>query len=225
MKFKDLLKRIDSYRIPIRERLNPYLGHSRNRKLKNKSFTLFSNNCWGGHVYRYFNLPYNSPTIGLYFYAEDYVRFISNPKFYCSLELKIIDPKESYHYDRLIKQNNQNAVIGKLGEDVEIVFLHYKSGEEAVGKWNRRCARINWDNVIVKFSEQNYATYEHLKCVDELLYDRKVIFTSHDYGLRSQIIFKEYEGCQQIPDETTHFRRYINLIKFINGEQIKKDKI
>lgn len=224
MNIRKVIKRIDSYRIPIRERLNPYLGGARLKKLQNKQFTLISNNCWGGHVYRYFNLPYMSPTVGLYFYAEEYVRFVSNLHHYCRQPLWFIKPEESRYYNELKRKGNTYCPIGVLGDDVEIVFLHYKTEEEAFEKWTRRVERMDWDNIIIKFSEQNGATPDHLRIVDALPYEKKLIFTSHDYGLSSQVIFKEYEGLEQIPDETTHFRRYVNLIRFINGKNFKKNQ-
>lgn len=46
--------------------------------------------------------------------------------------------------------------IGKL-DDIEVVFLHYKSEEEAYQKWNRRKKRINYNNLIFKFNDMNLA--------------------------------------------------------------------
>lgn len=39
---------LDSAKINIREKLNPYFAKYRRNKLKNKNFTIISNNCWGG---------------------------------------------------------------------------------------------------------------------------------------------------------------------------------
>ena len=39
--------------------------------LKNKSFSIISNNCWGGIVYDIFGLQYRSPTIGCYFFLKN----------------------------------------------------------------------------------------------------------------------------------------------------------
>lgn len=39
---------LDSAKINIREILNPYFAKYRRNKLKNKNFTIVSNNCWGG---------------------------------------------------------------------------------------------------------------------------------------------------------------------------------
>ena len=176
----------------------------------------------GGHVYRYFNLPYMSPTIGLYFYGDEYVNFLSNLKHYCECKPEFIKAKDSRHYGQIVEQGNTHALIGILGGEVEVVFLHYATREEAIQKWQRRTERMNWSNVIIKFSEQNWATPEQLRYVDSLSYERKIIFTSHDYKLKSQVIFKEWEGFSQIPDETTHFRRYVNLVNLVNGKPFKK---
>ena len=57
-------------------KLNPILGPIRRRNLNNVDFTIISNNCWGGICYEYFNMLKNSPTVGLYFYPDDYIKFI-----------------------------------------------------------------------------------------------------------------------------------------------------
>ena len=84
-----------------------------------------------------------SPTIGLYFYAEDYVKFCSKLEYYLEQELKFIDASESSHTEDVKKKK---CPIGKL-DDIEIVFLHYKSEEEAFQKWERRKERINMKNI------------------------------------------------------------------------------
>lgn len=61
-----------------REKSNSRYADQRQSSLIGKSFTILSNNCWGGHVYRYFSLPYLTPTIGLYFYPDDYLKFITS---------------------------------------------------------------------------------------------------------------------------------------------------
>ena len=61
---------LDALKIKIREELNPYIGRHRASKLKSTRFTIISNNCWAGHVYRYFNLPYDSPTLDYIFFQK-----------------------------------------------------------------------------------------------------------------------------------------------------------
>lgn len=220
----NIIKRLDEWRVPIRERLNPYLGQVRIKKISNPEFTIISNNCWGGHVYRYFDLPYLSPTVGLYFFADDYVRFVGNLQHYLSCPLDFIPVERSRHYLELNGQGTTHAPIGVLGNDVEIVFLHYHSEEEALQKWNRRCCRIHWGNIILKFSEQNCATVDHLRQVDALPFKKKLIFTTRDYGLESQVIFREWLNAKQVYNDTIHFRRYVDLVKLINGEDFKRNQ-
>ena len=79
------------FRVKVRDKvINPIMSGRRKRKLKNEDFTIISNNCWAGHVYRYYNLPYNTPTVGLYFYPDEYIRFLSNLKKYMSMKLTFV---------------------------------------------------------------------------------------------------------------------------------------
>ena len=126
----NIKKYLDFAKVKLREELNPYFAGFRRKQLMNKGFTIISNNCWGGHVYRFFAMPYDSPTIGLYFFSADYIKFVSNLRYYIEQDLTFIDYTESKYKDELLKNNQLNVPIGKL-HDVEIVFLHYHSIEEA----------------------------------------------------------------------------------------------
>lgn len=208
----------DKYRVRFREEiLNPIMGGLRKSKLNYPHFTIISNNCWGGHVYRYFCLPYESPTVGLYFYTDEYIKFLLHLQEYLKMDLKFIPTNQSKHFDELVKRNETNRIIGVLG-DVEIVFLHYKTETEALEKWKRRCARIQWDHLIVKMTEQNKCSLKALQTFDNLPFKQKMVFTSNDYNLRSQVIFGDYLGEKEVSNDTLHFRKFVDLIKLINGD-------
>lgn len=204
------------------EKTNPYLGGLRRRMGGvNFDFTIISNNCWAGGVYRWFKLPYMTPTAGLYFYAEDYIEFLRNLKENCSKEVVEINLEDSRHRDSLIAKGQQNVPIGKIG-NIEIIFLHYPTFAEAKEKWERRCRRICWDRLIIKNAEMNGCTPEIIKEFDALPFEKKFIFTTRDYGIKSQVIFKEYEGSEQVKDDTTLFNKYINLTNLIKGKNFKR---
>lgn len=130
-----------------------YISTEKLRVRKNKrgllyeDFTIISNNCWGGMTSEAYGLRKNSPTVGCYFYAEDYLKFIKRLDYYTSIELEFIDAKSSNHKEWIYEDGSENVPIGRL-DDIEVVFLHYASKEEAKAKWERRCKRINWDNLI-----------------------------------------------------------------------------
>lgn len=183
--------------------------------LKNKTFSIISNNCWGGRVYQRYGMQYTSPTVGLTFYADEYIKFVSNLKYYLSLDLKFIPKTESRYYE-FYQEKEKYYPIGLLG-DVEIVFLHYKSEQEAYEKWNRRKARINWDNVIVKFNDQNRATEEHIRQFDALPYKNKICFVANPVdGTNCTILFKEFLGQTCVANDVTSYTKYINIDKYLN---------
>lgn len=99
---------------------------------------------------------------------------------------------------------------------MEIVLLHYYSADKAIEKWERRCKRVDYDNLIFKMSEMNLCTLEHLRAFDEFPAERKVLFVSKDYGFKSQIVLKQWSKIGEIRDDTTRFKQHLNLKKLIN---------
>lgn len=196
---------------------NIFLATNRREKLNNKDFTIISNNCWGGHVYRHFGLPYSSPTVGLYFFADEYIRFISNLETYIYEPLRIIKASESKYYSELKRKKQLNVPIGVLANDIEIVFLHYKSEEEAIKKWNRRVERVNLDNLIVKFSEMNLCKIENILQFEKINFRKKLLFLSKPVKEAPDgIIVQRYTNDDEIIDDTTYYSSFIDLTDFIN---------
>ena len=205
----------------IRDFTNPIFGVIRRKQLKTTEITIISNNCWSGHFYRWFQLPYDSPTVGLYIFPDDYLKLAYNIRQYMALELKFIPLEQSKYKDILIERNEQHVPIGILN-DVEIIFLHYHSQEEAYIKWNRRKERIHWDNIYFKFSEMNGCSEGHLRAFDSLPTDKKVMFTVYSRpDLHSAIHMKGYEKQGQILADTMNFKPNLNLVRFINTEGLK----
>ncbi len=173
---------VEGFRLKLRTFYIDLTKKKRLKKINCQDFTIISNNCWGGLIYQSYGLPYNTPTVGLFIMAEDYIKFVSDLKKYFSMPIEFIDYKDSKWYDY---QKNKAAFgsypIGRI-DDIEIHFLHYKTEEEVIEKWTRRCKRINWDKLIVKFNDQNGCQYEHLKKFEELSYRNKVCFTVKEYS-------------------------------------------
>lgn len=193
----------------------------RRKKLTNTDFSIICNNCWGGYVYRFFGLPYCSPTVGLYFFPDDFLRFLGDIRGYLNLSIEFIAPEKSRHFDELMRKNQTNVPIGRI-KDVEIVFLHYRTVEEAYEKWTRRASRVNYDNLIVKFSQMNGCKEEHLKTFNDLSFSKMFMFVNtadlaHKYD--KALYFKGQENMNEHHSDTTFFNTYIDLFDLINSEK------
>lgn len=186
--------------------------------LKNDDFTIISNNCWGGCIYKYFGLKFQTPFIGMYFFADEYLKLLSNLEYYLKQELIVKDYNSSKYYDEIVRRN-QTPLIGVLG-DVEFVLLHYKTKEEAIEKWNYRLKRINYDRLIIKFNDTNLCTDEHIVKFDKLSFKNKICFTAKQFeNCTSVIYFKEFKkiGYVKSDTQTKIWRKYLNMIKYLNS--------
>jgi uncharacterized protein (DUF1919 family) len=185
--------------------------------IKSRDFTIISNNCWAGRVYQYLDMPYLSPTVGLYFFAPDYIKFVSDLKHYLDTPLSFIKPEESKYFEELKIRNQTDKPIGILG-DVEIVFLHYKSQEEALEKWNRRKERVNFDNIILKFSWMNLCEEMHLKAFEILPFENKILIVdaSRKSKYKGCVFYKGQVNEQGMVTDTQPFPHNVNLQKILN---------
>lgn len=201
----------------VREKTNFIFYKKRLKKLTNTDFTIISNNCWGGKVYRYFQIPYKTPTIGLYFYQEDYIKFIKNLKYYINLELNFIKVDESKYKKELMEKFEVDVPIGIL-DDIEIIFLHYKTEKEAYEKWNRRCKRINWNNLIIKNSQMNKTEESHLIEFKKIKGIKKIMFVSDVNYVKDKHFICKYKEKKDEVNDTERWDDEINIYKIINTD-------
>lgn len=164
----------EGIRLKVNKYRRRFFSNFRKRRLENTDFTIISNNCLGGMIYESYAIKKNSPTVGAFFMAEDYIKFVSNMKEYISYELKFIDPENS-RYKSILKKDKRfgQYPIGKLN-DIEIMFLYYENEKDAKEKWDRRCKRINWNKLIFKFNDQNLCTEKDVLAFSKLPYKNKL---------------------------------------------------
>ena len=170
------------------------------QEITNTNFSIISANCWSGSVYENLKLQYQTPTIGLFFYAPCYIEFLKNLKHYLNCELKFT---ETSKYEDANKYRNEEFAypIGILDNKVEIQFLHYTSNEQATSNWNRRKARIDFDNLYIAMTDRDLCTYELMQEFDKLSYKKKVIFTAKKYPeIKSSVYLSAYKKDTEVGD-------------------------
>lgn len=163
----------EGFRLKVNKFFRVKFAEKRKKDLKNLDFTIISNNCWGGMVYESYNLLKDTPTVGLFFSAQDYIKFLTRLDEYLGAELTFEE-----------EASEQGCPVGILSikdESIKINFLHYHSREQAADKWRRRCSRVNKENMLVKFNDQNGCTEEDLKAFLKLPYKYKLFFTVKDW--------------------------------------------
>jgi uncharacterized protein (DUF1919 family) len=189
-------------------------------RLRNMSFSIISNDCVGAGIYQKLGLQYTTPTIGLFFFSDDYIRFLENFEHYIRQQVIFIESSKHPEANELCRRNHYP--IGVLDSDVEVQFLHYESEEEAVEKWNRRKERIYFENLFFIYSDKDNFKEEYLDRYEKLPFKNKIFFSSKPRGQIGNLVFvRDYEGKAQVGDSSRNrkYEKYINIISWLNGDK------
>ena len=180
-------------------------------------FCIIANNCWGAEIYKRYKLPFNTPIIGLYFYPDDYLNFVSNLRENLETEISFIKDSKNI--------KNQKHPVG-IVNGIEIHFLHYESEEIAFENWTRRCKRVlkNYKKLFFKFDDRDGATTGHILRFHQMKLPNSICFTKD--------LFSEYVNNFRIPMATSESSvmagydqfyvadKYFDLDKCLNGAGI-----
>lgn len=145
------------------------------RRLQRSRLSIFSINCFGGHISHTFGLPFLSPFVNLTLDEQHFIKFLRAPRVYI---------EEEPHFEKLTETSyepHHYYPIFSIG-NVSLRMLHYKEANDAFNKWNNRKHRINWFNLFVTMCTENK---EILEQFNELPYDKKVCFVPFKSNLDS----------------------------------------
>lgn len=174
---------------------------------KGQDITFISQNCIGGIIYHDMGQKFLTPTINLYFMANDFVKFVQNLEYYLNQELKLKD--------------NTEVVTGVL-DDIEVYFLHYHTNEEAYEKWNERKQRVNMDKLFVIQTDRDGFddnTFEEFK---KIKYPKVLITRNEKWAEEEFVIYlPQHKDEECVPDTIPEREFYkdnkiidlINLVK------------
>lgn len=150
-----------------------------------RTASILSMNCIGGILSHDLGLRFLSPTVNLFFRAEDFIKFCEKLDYYLSIE-KFVECRDP----AIIGQ--RSYPIAFLG-DLTLFLVHYRSVAEAQEKWNERKKRINRDNIVLLNTDRESMT-EALKDRFEALPYHKVMFTHlPDEAHKSCFYIRGYE--------------------------------
>lgn len=209
------LKNLRFLTLDIRDHL---LARYERRRLRNQDFSIISNDCVAGGMYRKLGISYNTPTVGLFFFAEDYIKFLENFRHYIKQPLTFAQKSRYPEVDLL---EIKNYPVGLLGDDIEIHFMHYKTEQEAAAKWKKRCKRINFSNLFFIFVQKYLFKKQYLRKFENLPFEHKIFFSSKKRNSPVSVFIKDYQNIGLVGDlfNERKYEKYFDMIKWLNGEQ------
>ena len=160
------------------------------RKLRENTPTIFAPNCWGGITYHHLGLEFCSPLINMHISHDEYLKFLGDPHYYLGQELRL---REMYIDDTLVRP----FPVATL-DDISLWMNHYDDFKEAAAIWERRKARIKWDNLFVMFFDDDPKRVEQFL---ELPYKHKVCFVPWETNIDGLIPvpYKQIEKLKGYP--------------------------
>lgn len=173
-------------------------------KYKAQDISFISQNCIGGVIYHDMGQKFLTPTINLYFMANDFIKFVENLEYYMNLEI--------------VMKEDAEVVTGVLG-DIEIYFLHYHTNEDAYSKWNERKARINYDKIFVIQTDRDGFDEESFKRFKNIKYPKALVTRNEKWKDEDFVIYiPRYKDEECVPDTIPEREFYIDnkIIDLIN---------
>jgi uncharacterized protein (DUF1919 family) len=201
----------------IQKKISESILNNFRHRFYNRDLTLLCNNCIGGTILHDLKAQFNSPTVNLFIHAPDYIAFLERLGYYLSKELTF-----SYisKYDPMPK----SYPVGTI-EDIEILFVHYHSFEEARETWKRRAARVNYDNLFVIGSDKGHCTPEIIRRFLQLPYKNKIFFSSKKIAAPEVLYFKEYAREPEVPEPSNQdyaWYFHFDVVRWLNTGEIKR---
>jgi len=181
------------------------------RGIESRDFSIIASNCTGTLPYRFLDMPHLSPTVNLFFFAPDYIKFVTRLEYYLDEPLRFA-AHSRFEQGRATHTAHGKYPIG-LVDDIEIHFMHYSSERHARETWIRRSARVNFDNLIFSFTDRDLCTAELVKTFSELP-GRKLLLTAQPMPWVScAVSVPAYRGQSEMGDAYTHYDtlRHVNF--------------
>ena len=183
------------------------------RKLLPSSFTIISDDCWGGQLYRQLKLEYKTPTIGLWIEPKEYLDFIESLR--DKNEYKLI----------FLSQTGKDYPIAKYNTST-LHFMHYSDENEARIKFSKRFKRIDWKNIFIKidFNKPGFRSVD-IERWNTLKLKNSIAFYAQTTDIGDKEVFNGVLIKNWTIDGASMFnisREYFNIFEWINNGKISK---
>lgn len=174
--------------------------------------TIISSNCLGARIYKEANSVFNSPTIDLWFYPDDFIKFVKNIDHYLSCEL--LENKAAM----------KNYPCGTLG-DITLNLQHYTDFDSAKLKWDVRKKRIIKDRTVIFFTDRDGATNDHITYLLKSCSYPVFIFVSDTRKIQSsEGLYKVSSRSYEVGDLYSNYDALLKVFPFRRISKIFSSK-
>lgn len=199
--------------------VNPIAFHRRQtmrKNLVNTKPTFLCPNCIGGILFHDLGIQFQSPTVNLMMFQQDFAEFVLHLDDY--LERDLIFYKDE-------KNTCPCAYFSGSKERINLVFTHYCTEEEATQKWKERSKRIDRENLFVFLEERDGLTKEMMLQLGKIRARGLVIFTANSYpDIPYALQIKKYASdgevgnilAKNILDDSREYEMYFDFVKWFN---------
>lgn len=202
-------------------------------QLTNHEFTIISNTCVGGVITHNVGEQFRSPTVNLIIYEDQFLVFCRHLKEYSTCQVEKPTKEEasqfaSFSYPIGILRGASAGL-----PDINLLFVHYKSFEEAKEKWEARFRRVNYDDIFIMMDRGMDARDEVLDEFYQLPFEHKVFFTHKEDRKRWPNNFrfsfytqeKYISGCLYYNEwtgvEAHHWMDEFDYVRWLNNGTIQ----
>ena len=208
----------------VRSLVNRVLTRIDRQLYRPEEFVVVSNNCWGAEIYRRLGKPYNTPFVGLAIWGPDYLKLLQDFDRYMDSELTFTDNSQRWPFAERPK-----FPVGLLDGELEILFIHYGTEQEAYDKWTRRTARMkkvrDKNRYFYKYCDRDDATSEMLRQFHRLPFKNKVSFGVEPLPIKAHYQVAEADGNQKmVVDGKALYRfsfNYLDVLHWITTGEMR----
>ena len=151
----------------------PYFDFRRYIAVKNRRISVLSNDCFGGYLSNALGLMHRSPFKNMYLKDRHYLACLRNLRHYCTEETPVF----SRWQDGNSKGDCPRYPVLDLG-DLEIYCNHDSDPDEAIEKWLRRRALLNYEDLFVEIRTTRRDTEEEFNELEQ--FPNRICFVPYE---------------------------------------------
>ena len=198
--------------IPSETNINNIFSDARRKKLITHDFSLISNTCLAGVLYKALACKMLSPTVNMIIEPKDYVKLCSGFEKYMEHDLV-------YSHSEWRPSTKEHYPVAKL-DDVYIHMVHYKTFDEVKDDWDRRKGRIVWNNLFFIFHDWHFQLQkDDIENFLEIKYSNKLCLLSksfYDFKNSNSIVFSKNDSLL-LETQPRLIEDHFDFVKWINN--------